>query len=195
MPVHNPSKWNSGFMKNSQKTVRLKKLALEDIDHVMTWINDPEVVKNFQNFDKIISREEELEFLTRIIASPVDHLFSLFDANSGTYVGQGGINSIAPKNRLGRLSIFICQEMQHKGYGRAAILAILRHAFEELELNKVWLVVFEKNHRSTALYSGLGFETEGLLREEYYWHGEYENLVRMGMLKADFFQRYGQNSR
>jgi len=181
-------------MKDSQRNIRLETISLKDIDHVMTWINDPDVIKNFQNFDREISRDEELKFLSGIIASPVYHIFSLFDADSNVYVGQGGINAIAPKNHLGRLSIFIRKDMQHQGYGRAAILAILRRAFEELHLNKVWLVVFESNQRSTELYRRLGFEIEGLLKEEYYLNGQYENLVRMGMLKSSFFNRYGQAS-
>jgi RimJ/RimL family protein N-acetyltransferase len=177
----------------AKRSIRTKKVSLEDIDYVMTWINDPEVVKNFQNFDRQISKTEELEFLERIIASPVDHLFSLFDAESGAYVGQGGINNIAPKNNLGRLSIFIRKEMQHQGYGRTAVLEILRYAFKDLNLHKVWLVVFEKNQRATTLYYKLGFKQEGILEEEYYWNGRYENLVRMGMLQAHYCELYDQN--
>jgi UDP-4-amino-4,6-dideoxy-N-acetyl-beta-L-altrosamine N-acetyltransferase len=165
--------------------VFLVPLNTSHIDHVMTWVNDPEVVKNFQNFGATISREDELRFIEKMAASPDDRIFSLFN-ESREYVGQGGINQISWANKLGRLSIFIAKSQQHKGYGREAVKALVDKAFAEVGMNKVWLMAYASNSRAIAMYEKVGFQREGLLRQEYFWKGTYHDICRMGILKEEW---------
>jgi RimJ/RimL family protein N-acetyltransferase len=155
------------------------------VDHVMTWVNDPEVIKNFQNFGATITRDDELAFIKKLQGSGNDRVFSIFDS-TGAYVGQGGINQISWINRLGRLSIFITKSQQHKGFGRSAVKAIVEKAFGEIGMNKVWLMAYASNVRAIAMYEKIGFQKEGLLREEYFWQGTYHDICRMGLLKKDW---------
>lgn len=166
--------------------VRLVPLSVDHIDDVMSWVNDPDVIKNFQNFGKKITREEELGFLQKLIDSDSDCVFSLYSSQTGEYLGQGGINQISWANKLGRLSIFITPAQSGKGYAQSAIAEILAHAFEVLELNKVWLMVYATNDKGQHLYSKLGFSQEGLLREEYYWNGVFHDIMRMGILRSEW---------
>ena len=52
-----------------------------------------------------------------------------------------------------------------RGYGRAAVRAIKRHAFETLSAHRLWLDVKEYNTRARAVYEKEGFRYEGTLRE------------------------------
>ena len=90
----------------------LRALGIQDIDNVMTWVNDPEVVKNFQNFDTPITREKELEKLDMFINGGNDKLFSIFRKYDGAYIGQCGVSQISWKNFLGRLSVIIKPEFR-----------------------------------------------------------------------------------
>lgn len=177
----------SCFNERKEPQIALLPLSVSHVDDVMKWVNDPAVVKNFQNFMDQISREAEIEFINTLINSPNDRVYSIFN-QSGDYVGQVGINQISWPNRLGRLSIFITKSQQHKGYGRAAILAILEKAFNELALNKVWLIVFSSNVRSINLYERVGFLKEGELLEEYFWQNTYHDMTRMGILKRNWLK-------
>ena len=170
----------------SARKILCEPLTAGHIDHVMTWVNDPEVIRNFQHFGRDFTRDEELAYIERMAVSRTDRLFSFFDAESGAYVGQGGLNQISWENKLGRLAIIIARDKQHQGYGQAAIHAVLQHAFEELQLNKVWLMVYKSNTRSADIYRRLGFRDEGILRSEYFWQGEYHDMLRMGLLRAEF---------
>lgn len=164
----------------------LKPLSTKDIDSIMLWVNDPEVIKNFQNFKKRITRSEELSFVKKLIASKNDRTFSIFEKNTKEYIGQISINQISWQNKLGRLSVFISRQHWGRGYGQEAIPLILKIAFKELKLNKIWLIVYAENKKGLHLYKKIGFKKEGLLKEEYFWEETYHDMVRMALLKSGF---------
>ena len=55
-------------------------------------------------------------------------------------------------------------------------------AFGELGLRKVWLIVRKDNRHAQAMYLRLGFDFEGVLRDEYAVGGVYYDMVRMAKL-------------
>jgi diamine N-acetyltransferase len=165
------------------------------LDHVMTWVNDHEVMAYFAARQKDITREEEAAYLKTLIASKNDRAFSIFatdrklfagdDLNPGTYVGQCSINQIHWPSKNGRLFLTIRKEMQGQGYGAAAIDELLtHHAFnpKRLGLHKVWLIVQAENLAAQAMYLKAGFAFEGLLKDEYLVGDKYYDMVRMGRI-------------
>ncbi len=73
-----------------------------------------------------------------------------------------------------------------KGYGRAAVRTIKRHAFETLEAHRLWLDVKEHNKRARALYEQEGFRYEGTLRECLKSTDGFESLVVMSLLEQEW---------
>jgi len=183
----NSNRENRPLLKNSFKLdmksrVLLRPLKLQDIKHVMKWINDPDVVKNFQNF-KGFTKKEELKFLTKLIKSKSDFVFSVFRLSDGDYIGQCSINQINHQNKLGRFSVFITKENWGRGYAEEAIKLLISRAFNEIKLHKIWGVCWATNKKAWHIYQKLGFKKEGLLKDEYYWRGRYHDLIRMAVVK------------
>src|SRR3989344_9343571 len=123
----------------------LRPLQITDLDNIMTWVNDPEVVRNFQNFDMKITKKAEKKFLEKILASKNDRMFAV-ETETGEYLGNAGIHQIHSKNRLGRLALIIGNK-QHwgKGYAQSAVKVLLQYAFNVYDLNKVWLMTLFKS--------------------------------------------------
>lgn len=161
--------------------IKLEQLSVKHIDFVMGWINDPEVVKNFQNFGKRFTRKKELQFIKQLVKSKNDRVFSIF-TTEGTYVGQCGINQISRQNKLARLSLFITKNQWNKGYAQEAISLLLHTAFIKLKLHKVWIMFYTTNKKALHLYKKAGFVKEGVLKDEYFWNGKYHDIVRMAII-------------
>lgn len=161
----------------------LMPLSHSDLNDIMKWVNDPEVVKNFQNFDRIITPEEEIEVITSLIESPYDKCFSIFRASDDAYIGQGSINQISWKNKLGRLSLFLKPEFWGQGYAQEVIELLIKRAFDEFELHKLWLMVWATNEKALHLYQKCGFEIEGILKDEYFWQDQFHDIIRMGKIR------------
>lgn len=160
--------------------IRLKPLELRDVANIMTWVNDPEVVKNLQHFDKKFTEKDEETYVSKILSSKNDAVFSIYDDN--LYVGQCGIHQIAWENKLGRLSMVIKKECWNKGYAQIVLPMLIKHAFKKLKLHKIWLMHWKENKKADHLYKKCGFKSEGILKDEYYWQGKYHDMIRMAVI-------------
>lgn len=73
-----------------------------------------------------------------------------------------------------------------RGYGRKALQAIKKIAFEELSAHRLWLDVKEFNERARRLYESENFTTEGVWRECLKAETTRESLVFMAILRSEF---------
>jgi diamine N-acetyltransferase len=73
-----------------------------------------------------------------------------------------------------------------KGYGRAAVRAIKRHAFETLSAHRLWLDVKEQNAWARAVYEKDGFRNEGTLRACLKGPEGFESLLVMSVLEHEY---------
>jgi RimJ/RimL family protein N-acetyltransferase len=168
--------------------VRLRPLAESDVDHIMTWVNDPEITGNIAAFSgHAFSRDDEIAYVRRTLASKTDIVFSIEEASSGRYLGQTGIHQIHDRSKVGRLACIVAAKGDHgRGFGTGAIRLVLDHAFGPLGLHKMWLMVFRHNERGRRIYGKLGFVEEGILREEYWHQNGWYDMVRMSMLAREW---------
>ncbi len=162
--------------------VRLVPLAVDHLPFVMTWVNDREVMQYFAQRQETIEEAEERRYLETLIASKTDRAFSVFD-ETNDYVGQVSINQIYWPARNGRVFLVVRKAKQGRGLGSAALRALVDHAFTEMDLHKLWLIVRRDNRSAQAMYLRAGFEFEGMLHDEYCVGGRYFDMVRMAVLR------------
>jgi RimJ/RimL family protein N-acetyltransferase len=73
-----------------------------------------------------------------------------------------------------------------KGYGTDAMRLILRYAFDELNLHRVSLGVFEFNPRAMRSYEKAGFTVEGRERAAIHRDGRRWDVILMGILRSEW---------
>lgn len=183
----------SGGYTPRRELVRLAALAPEHVDHIMGWVNDPEIVGNLAAFSGApMTRDDELRWIARVTASVDERVCSIFATDDGRYLGQCGLHQMFRRSGVGRLSVIIADRSDMgRGIGSAAIAALLDLAFHPRDdggegLHKVWLMVFAHNTRSRRTYARLGFVEEGTLREEYFHEGGWHDMVRMSLLAREW---------
>ena len=66
--------------------------------------------------------------------------------------------------------------MQGQGYMREALTAILAYGFQRMALHRIQAETHRANANSIALLNRLGFQLEGVHREQGYWNGEFHDL-------------------
>ena len=81
--------------------------------------------------------------------------------------------------------------ISHKGlgYGKEVMTALLKYAFEEININRFWLDVYPDNAIGIKLYEGLGMHRDGVLRENYKSQRGYLDQIIYSMLKSEYFQK------
>lgn len=119
-------------------------------------------------------------------------IFKVLDAASNEIVGHIALENVnrAHENaRVGKVLIGP-NTRRGKGYGTHMLLAVLQFAFEELQLHKVTLGVFDFNLAAIACYEKVGFQQEGFLRDASKHGNEYWNLIEMGILENEWRQHH-----
>jgi RimJ/RimL family protein N-acetyltransferase len=74
-----------------------------------------------------------------------------------------------------------------KGYGREALTALIKFAFEELQMNRFWLDVYPDNKVGIKLYEGIGMHKDGVLRQNYKSERGYLDMIVYSILKDEYF--------
>jgi RimJ/RimL family protein N-acetyltransferase len=78
------------------------------------------------------------------------------------------------------------RELWGKGYGTDAMQVLLRYAFEELNLKRLTLNVFDVNQRGISSYEKAGFRHEGRIPGGLLIAGKRCDIVYMGILRREW---------
>jgi RimJ/RimL family protein N-acetyltransferase len=169
------------------KKVRIRAIEKTDIDEIMKWINDREVMDNLI-MRYPVSRYQEEKWIEKALddPNPRNKVFAI-ENKDGVYLGGMGLHRIDWENRNAEVGIAIGKkEYWNKGYGTDAMMTLLDFAFNRMNLHRVCLKVFDFNVRGIKSYEKCGFKREGVLRHDLYVNGEYHDSVIMGILRDEF---------
>lgn len=123
------------------------------------------------------SRSQSEDRLDLAIIAPED----------GRYLGELSIYAVSPENESAGYRIALSAiEFTGRGLGKEATQLVLRYAFEEIGLHRVWLHVYAFNMRAIAVYRSCGFYVEGRLRESLLWEGRRHDALLMAVLRNGF---------
>lgn len=172
------------------KLVRLRPTEPEDRDRYYEWLNDEEV-KEFLGNRYYFSRLAEEEWIRERAkkTGAFDNVHFAIDTLDGRHIGSLGFHEIVPDDSRAVLGVMIGdKEFWSHGYGTDAIVTLLRFAFDEMNLHRVWLHVDSRNMRAIACYKKCGFVEEGRLRDDRFARGRYWDVLTMGVLAKEFRQ-------
>jgi RimJ/RimL family protein N-acetyltransferase len=169
------------------KIVRIRALEQTDIDEIMKWVNDPEVIDNLL-MRYPVSRCLEEKWLEKAYdTSDMRNKTFALETKDGVYIGGIGLHKINWENRNAEVGIVIGKkEYWGKGYGTDAMLALLDFAFNHMNLHRVYLQVYDFNVRGIRSYEKCGFKKEGALRDDRFSRGKYHDTIIMGILKEEY---------
>ncbi len=122
-----------------------------------------------------------------------DRKFIIINPNENEHIGEA---QLFIDDALGdaQLSVIIGRkDLWHLGYGSSAVINLMSHAFNELDLYRVWVDIPEYNTHARNMFESLGFQHEGTLRQSRPHHGARYNSAIMGLLKNEFIQIYGED--
>jgi RimJ/RimL family protein N-acetyltransferase len=167
-----------------EKTL-LRGIEREDIPTFVRWLNDPEV-RRYLNLYSPLSKAEEEGWFEAQLSDDSSRVFAI-ETLEGLAIGNIGLHEMDWKNRNAMLGIVIAEkEYWGRGFGTDAVRALLRFAFDEMNLHRIYLEVFAFNQRALRCYQKSGFQQEGLAREVLFREGQYHDAIQMAILRREF---------
>lgn len=168
------------------RTVYLRPLERSDAPQLEAWINDPEVSRSLMPRGPMNLQAEEA-FVDHITRSPTDLVLGIMVRESERFIGTLGLMAINTQSRHAGCGLVIGDKGEWgKGYASAAFGLLIRHAFLSMNLNRLWLHVYEFNKAALRVYQKLGFRQEGVLRQHHFGDGRYHDTITMGILRDEW---------
>jgi [ribosomal protein S5]-alanine N-acetyltransferase len=107
-------------------------------------------------------------------------------ASDKAFVGWCALFTWNPDYRSASLGYCLDDAMWGNGYATEAAHALLRWAFDTLDLNRVQAETDTRNVASTRVLEKLGFVREGMLREDCIVNGEVSDTWVFGLIRREW---------
>ncbi len=139
------------------KQIVLRPINKEDTKNILKWRNNKEVTKNFI-YQKKLTKKNHEKWLKEMVETKKVAQFIIFDSELGQDIGSVYLRDIDYQKKEAEFGIFIGENSARgKGYGTEATKQIIRHGFDKLNLNKIFLRVFSENIGAINSYKKSGF--------------------------------------
>ena len=104
----------------------------------------------------------------------------------GTFVGWCSLSRWNPEHRRASLGYCYDHPAWGRGYATEAAQALLRWAFDALDLNRIQAETDTRNLASARVLEKLGFVREGTLREDCVVNGEVSDSWVYGLIRREW---------
>lgn len=170
------------------KLVRLRELRPSDAPRFVEWLNNVDTARRLYGGGAVpYTLDEEEGFVRRFGGHRDDECHFAIETLEGVLLGVCSYSEINWVSRNCMLGWFIGDpEMRGRGYGTDVIKILLRICFNELDMHKVSLNVFEHNEDAIRLYEKLGFVREGARRSAVYSMGRRWDDARYSILRREY---------
>lgn len=164
-------------MKIKSDIVELRPSAERDLLFVLQTEQDPEARPYVSQW----SQQEH----SRTLQNPDYAHLIVETVTDARPVGYVILQDIASPDRSLQFRRIVISE-RGKGYSKEVIKLVMRLAFEQLGMHRLWLDVKSHNERARKIYRASGFIEEGTLRECFKTGDIFESLVIMSVLRQEY---------
>jgi UDP-4-amino-4,6-dideoxy-N-acetyl-beta-L-altrosamine N-acetyltransferase len=169
--------------------IGLRPMKADDLPCVLAWRNHPEV-RRYMYTQHEITLEEHERWFTEASREACKHLL-IFELRGEPM----GFANITQKN-AGPIAEwgFYLSPRAPKGSGRQLGKRVLTFAFGDLNLHKLCGQALAYNERSVRFHLNMGFQQEGLLRDQHFDGKEFHSVLCFGLLRIEWRPELGDNS-
>ena len=167
---------------NNIDNVQIRPFLFEDISKKIEWINNPDNNK-YLHYELPLEYDKTVEWYNK--NKDNDNRFDGIILYENVPVGLIGLLSIDKINR--KAEYYVClgyNQYKGKGIAKKASLLLIDFAFKELGLNKIYLYTEEENISAQKLFEKIGFEKEGLLKQDLIYQGRIVNRCVYGYFRT-----------
>lgn len=161
----------------------VRPMGERDLEQVLAWRNHPEV-RRYMYTQHEISLAEHTRWFNKASQDQSRHLL-VFEV-SGCPRGFASIHQI-DVGGAADWGFYVAPEAP-KGTGSALGRAVMQYAFETTGLHKLCGQALAFNDRSIRFHLRMGFQREGVLRQQHFDGQQYHDVICFGLLSSEWRQ-------
>lgn len=171
--------------------MKLRKLKEKDITGMLEWMHDPEVFQFFRFSCENNTEEDAACFILQAqkdFDNDTHRHYAIVDDND-EYLGTISLKNVDMNSLNAEYAISLRRSIHGKGVATWATREILKVAFSELGLMRVYLNVLSNNASAIHLYEKCGFVYEGEFRQHIKIRGQICSLKWYSILRQEYLQK------
>lgn len=177
------------------KSVVLRAIEQSDLSQLHIWANDPATQHIIGNIHFPSSFDYQTAWFDKLQSDNLNQRFAV-SCSEYELIGISSIINIDWRNRHAWHGIVLGdKDIRGKGLGIDTVMATMRYAFDEMNLERLDGSIIEYNAISYSMYCNkLGWKEEGRRRNYYYRNGRYYDQIIVGITKDDYYKLLTENN-
>jgi len=169
---------------SKNKRFFLRPIEREDIPLIKSWRNSDLVLPYVREY-RLLSLAQIEKWYNTMIDSDKFEMFVMSD--NDTPIGICGMTYINWQNRHADLHFAIYNNFEwiDEVYAPKFYEIISKYAFEDLNLNKIYVEVYEHDNKKIKFFKNNGFRQDARLRQHYFHKGEYLDSLILSLLRSE----------
>jgi ribosomal-protein-alanine N-acetyltransferase len=149
------------------------------------WLNDPEVQRSNSHGRFPYTLEQAKSWLNHKCSANESLNLALVHKTEHIHIGNIALQDIDYLNQSADFAIMLGEKaFWGQGLALEASQSILRHGFEQLNLNRISCATSSENVAMQKLAIKLGMSQEGLRKKALFKQGSFHDLIEFGILRT-----------
>lgn len=164
--------------------VVLKPLSFDELEsNYVSWLNDEEVCKYNSHCEIEYTKEMAIKYIKALKKDKSKEVYAVYLKNNNLHIGNISLKQINNKYHSAEIT-YLFGEKQHwgKGYAYEASKILIKRAFEDLGIHRLFFGTHVKNIAMRNLGEKLGFVKEGLLKDSLFKNEKYNDTLIYGKI-------------
>lgn len=174
-------------MRLDSERIFLKPLSMAELKgNYISWLNDPLVCRYNSHGEEKYTLSMAKQFINSLRGDASKEVWAVYLKKKKLHIGNLSLQRIDLKNKNAEIAyLFGEKKYWGKGFASEASRILLRRAFEDLKLHRVYFGTNVKNTAMQKLGKALGFKKEGVLKDAQFKNGSFNNVAIFGLLGGD----------
>lgn len=165
----------------SGRLVRLRRIVPADLAVIEQWWEEPEAnLLDGGDHDGPSFQFRQI-FGQRVKSGLETHWF-VVESHSEGPVGYVLYRTYPDEPRAAEVAVRLTRKQWGRGFGTEAFQLFVRHLFQNLAVDRIWLTVYLFNPRAIRLYERIGFRDEETFVDE-----KGLEMLKMGITRGDIY--------
>ena len=163
----------------------LRALEHSDLLRLVKWRNADDIFPWFFS-DIHLAESEQFIWFERYLHAPTERMWIIEPKERHIAIGCLGLVNIDRHHQVAELSRVMVADHDYRNRGICtdAVRTIVAFAFEEMNLNRIYIRTMVSNEAALKLYLAADFKMEGIERQAVWKGGNFKDVAIMAVLRG-----------
>ena len=164
------------------KVVRLRAITSADYGYLARLRSDEDLARLLTSRARASSSESIKPWVDRVTSDSNSLLFAIAHVDTDSVAGFLQVTQMDTVSGTAMFGICLGREAQGKGLGKEALTLVESYLPRVWRIRKLVLHVLASNDAAIGLYKTLGFQDVGVMKQHFWFDGEYNDVLIMEKL-------------